>query len=363
LAQRFLAAQTLMDPLQPGETGGATPWVSFCMTTRRRPDFLLKTLKSLQRQTLKDFEVIISDNDVAASGRAVVEQLSDPRFRYSCNGEDLGMNASFNRSLSRATGQYVVMITDDDPIYPDMLETLRDLSRKHPGYGAYYGGCDVFQVNPRIAKLTLHRVGTNSCLAPLPLGHVRTFTAETYPHAFFGGELDMYTLWSVGMVKREIAQQVGLPDYGSPYLGDFTYIVSACSHSGCAVVNQSFGCQTVHDYNFGREECGQMTKAALGFIDCITSRFSGRPDWAQLKPKVEKYVGQWMVLHLLFLKQYFREFQLDSGQFEAVVPELFKLPFVRRFRLYYYLASIFMRLQRLQSDLRNAALRRMRESG
>jgi glycosyltransferase involved in cell wall biosynthesis len=333
------------------------------MTTRRRPEFLLKTLQSLQRQTVADFEGIISDNDPAGSGQAVVEGLKDPRFHYRGNGEDLGMNASFNRSLARATGQYVVMITDDDPIYPEMLETLRGLTVKYPGLGAYYGGCDVLQTNPVIAKFTLHRVGTNSCLAPLPLGTVRAYTSETYPHAFFGGELEMYTLWSVGMVKREIAQEVGgLPNYGSPYLGDFAYIVSACSHSGCAVINQSLGCQTVHDFNFGRKECGEMKTAAEGFSECIAKRFSTRKDWPELKVKVDKFVGQWIVLHSLFLKQYFKEFKIKDHNLYSVLPQLFKLPYVRRFRHYYYLGSIFMQMQRMQAELRNNVLRRMRKS-
>src|SRR6266436_6569976 len=104
------------------QTTEATPWVSFCMTTRRRPDFLIKTLRSIQRQTVENLEVIVSDNDPAGSARAVVEGLNDSRFRYFCNEEDLGMNASFNRSLAKARGEYVVMITDDDPVYPEMLE-------------------------------------------------------------------------------------------------------------------------------------------------------------------------------------------------------------------------------------------------
>src|SRR5438128_4067503 len=98
-----------------------TPWVSFCMTTRRRPDFLLKTLRSIQRQTFQELEVIVSDNDTAGSAKAVVDGLNDPRFRYYRNEEDLGMNASFNRSLAKARGEFVVMITDDDPVYPEML--------------------------------------------------------------------------------------------------------------------------------------------------------------------------------------------------------------------------------------------------
>src|SRR5262249_34873476 len=148
----------------------ARPYISFCMSTRCRPEFLSATLKSIQRQTFGDFEVIICDNDPAASGRSIVENLKDARFHYHCNGADLGMIQSFNNSLARAAGQFVVMITDDDPIYPEMLEVLRDLARTHPGFGAYSGGADVLQLNPRIARLTLHRVGANSCLAPIPYG-------------------------------------------------------------------------------------------------------------------------------------------------------------------------------------------------
>jgi hypothetical protein len=249
-------------------------------------------------------------------------------------------------------------------IYNEMLEILGNLAKKHPGLGAYYGCWDVLQLNPALAKFTLHRVGTNSTLAPIPYGTVRTFTAETYPHAFFGGELEMYTLWSTGMVKREIAQAVGgLPDYGSPYLGDFVYIVSACSRAGCAVVNPSLGCKTVHDLNFGRKECGQMKTAAIGFNECIAREFSKRKDWPELKAKVEKYVGQWIVLHALFLKQYFKEYKIEDHNLFTVMPELFKIPYVGRFRRYYYFGSLFMRLQRFQSDLRNSVLRRMRRGG
>jgi glycosyltransferase involved in cell wall biosynthesis len=338
------------------------PWVSFCMTTRRRPDFLIKTLRSIQRQTVANFEVIVSDNDVAGSGRPVVEGLKDSRFHYYCNEADLGMNASFNRSLAKAKGDFVVMITDDDPVYPEMLEILKGLSEKYPGLGAYSGGCDVVQTNPTLAKFTLHRVGNNSCLAPIPLGTVRTFSAETFPHAFFGGELEMYLFMSVGMVRREIAQSVGgMPDYGSPYLGDFAFTAATFSRAGCAIINQAVGVQTVHDFNFGRKECGEMKTAALGFTECMTKEFSNRPDWPRLKAKVEKFVGQWMVLHSLFLKQYFTEYKKNGDEsLRAILNELFEIPYVRRFRRYYYFGSLFMRLQRIQADLRNNALKRMR---
>jgi len=332
------------------------------MTTRRRPDFLRSTLGSLQRQTVGDFEAVISDNDPAGSGRPVVEGLKDPRFRYYCNEEDLGMNASFNRSIAKAQGEFLVIITDDDPVYPEMLQILQKMSLEHPGLGAYYGGCDMLQVNPTIARFTLHRVGTNSTLAPLQLGTIRTYTAETYPHSFFSGELGMYTLISTGMARREIAQSIGMPSYGSALMGDFAYISAACSVSGCAVINQALGCQTIHESNHGRKECGELKTAAVGFSKFIEDRFSQRKDWPELKPKVEKFVGQWVVLHSMFLQQYFKEYKIKDHDLYKVLPDLFKIPYVRRMRHYYYLGGIFIRLQRMQMDLRNFGLQRMRRA-
>lgn len=320
---------------------------------------MFKTLKAIQRQTVTDFEVIVSDNDTAASGRAVVESLKDPRFHYHCNEADLGMNPSFNRSLAKARGEFVVMITDDDPIYPEMLEILRDLSEKHPGYGCYFGGADMLQQNPDIAKLTLHKVGTNSCLAPLPYGAVRTYSAEAFPHAYFGGEIGIYMLWSVGMTRREIAQSVGLPDYGTPYLGDFVYTVTTCSRAGVVVTNQSVGCQTVHDFNFGRKECRQLKTALLGFVHTLTQRLGDRQDWPALKPKLEKFAGQWIILHCVFLRQYFRQLKLDNRELKATLREVFRIPFMKGARWFYYGGMAFLAFQQFQIFLRTHGLRRM----
>ena len=146
------------------------PWVTFCMTTYKRPEFLRNQLNSLLKQTFTNFRIIISDNDTSASGESIVKEINDPRISYACNEINLGMVKSFNRSLNRAATEYVVMITDDDPVYPEMLQTLYDLSIEYPGYGMYYGGCDIMCMDPDVARSSRLKVGTNSCLANLRIG-------------------------------------------------------------------------------------------------------------------------------------------------------------------------------------------------
>src|SRR5215216_4911650 len=114
------------------------PKISFCFTTFKRFDYLKDTLTTVQNQTFTDFEVIVSDNDPEQTARSIVEGF-DERFKYFPNDQNLGMKKSYNKSLERSSGEYIVMIADDDPVYPDMLETLLQLAEKYPGHSMYLG--------------------------------------------------------------------------------------------------------------------------------------------------------------------------------------------------------------------------------
>src|SRR5690242_19829824 len=119
--------------MNPTEAHIYKPWLSFCMSTYRRGPLLRNTLALMQQQRFSDFEVVISDNDPECSAQSVVAEFNDPRFRYFSNGTNLGMIGSFNKSIDRSRGEFVVPITDDDPAYPDMVQTLYDLHLKYPG--------------------------------------------------------------------------------------------------------------------------------------------------------------------------------------------------------------------------------------
>src|SRR3954462_10342509 len=108
------------------------PLISFCFTTYKRHDYLKDTLEGVRRQTYSNFEVIVSDNDPEQSGRVVLEAMNDSRFKYFPNNENLGMKKSFNKSLERSYGDFVVIIADDAPVYFAMLETLVELYNNYP---------------------------------------------------------------------------------------------------------------------------------------------------------------------------------------------------------------------------------------
>ncbi len=323
------------------------PWVTFCMTTYKRPEFLRSQLTSLLKQTFQNFLIIISDNDIEASGQKIVKEINDPRILYECNGENLGMVKSFNRSLFKATTEFVVMITDDDPVYPEMLQTLYDLSLSNPGYGIYYGGCDIKCMNPDVARSSRLKVGTNSCLANLPIGTIRTYSGKEFPFAYFEGKIGGHILWSTGIVKREIAQSIGgMPDFGAPYNTDFGFIVLSGAREGAVLLNTSLGCQVVHGQNYGFTEA-EFEKFYItpeAFYNSIVTGLPSDNDYSDLKEPLQLFISRWVVEYAISIKKFFRDKGISDKNFNVYVDKIFKIPYLRKWKLKYFMALNFPRL-------------------
>lgn len=317
------------------------PLVSFCFTTFKRQDYLRKTLQSVLCQSYQRFEVIISDNDPEGSGRTVVESFNDPRLSYAVNEVNLGMKKSFNRSLQRSSGDFIIMIADDDPVYPDMLETLVDLYDKYPGYGMYLGGCNWFCTNPEIARLYKLKVGANSCLSNQPIDTISAYSAKDFLSNFFNFGIFPSYLWSTGMVRREILiEKGGVPDYDTAFLGDYAYLSIMASHSGCVVINRALGHQTIHEQNFGRAQNDQIGKAAENFVKYVSSKINQVESWPHIEKHMHRFVALWVLTHLAFLKRYYSIFPSpDSANLGQIERQIFKMPLMKSLYIKYWLKT------------------------
>ena len=316
------------------------PLISFCLTTYKRREILKNTLESILRQDFDYYEVIVSDNDVEESGKSVLQQINDSRFKYFANGANLGMKPSFNKSLERSSGEYIVMMADDDPVYFDMVSTLVKLSKKYPGYGMYMGGCDWFCIDAEIAKLYKLNIGNNSCLSnEHDLNYVQAYSADEFLLNFFSFKIFPHYLWSTCIVRRNILiDKGGIPDYGTPFLGDYAYLPIMASDSGCVVINKSLGCQTLHSENFGRDQNEQIITAAKNYPKYVGERLNHLPSWPLIEKKLLEFTGLWVVTHLSFLKNYFKKLN-ENKDFKTIESEIFKIDFIEKYRLKYYLKT------------------------
>jgi hypothetical protein len=100
------------------------PKVTIGIPTRNRRDYLRAALSSVFCQTYTNLEVVVSDN---CSSDGTFEDLSeypDHRLRFVRQSTDLGMVQNFNAVLNLATGEYFLLLSDDDLLEPTAIETL-----------------------------------------------------------------------------------------------------------------------------------------------------------------------------------------------------------------------------------------------
>ncbi len=100
--------------------------VSFLIPSKNRLDLLRYCVHSIRQQTTDcEIEIIISDNASSEEYGSYVEGLSDSRVIYLRQPDPLAVTDNWCAALSRATGDYVLMLGDDDAIAPDFFATLR----------------------------------------------------------------------------------------------------------------------------------------------------------------------------------------------------------------------------------------------
>ena len=101
------------------------PRISVIVQSHNRPQGLRRALLSLQMQSFRDFEVVISDDSVTMQ-EAVQEVLAGPaaagldiRFRMTA---PCGAAESMREAFGRSTGEYIKILHDDDWLTPFSLE-------------------------------------------------------------------------------------------------------------------------------------------------------------------------------------------------------------------------------------------------
>lgn len=95
--------------------------VSILTPTFNRPDWLKLTLQSLIAQTYTNWECIVV-NDAGTDVKQVVDSFNDNRIKYYVNPVNLDLAGTRNVATEKASGDWFVMLDDDDQLFPEALE-------------------------------------------------------------------------------------------------------------------------------------------------------------------------------------------------------------------------------------------------
>lgn len=107
-------------------TSGASTRFTVVIPTRERADTLKYTLKTVIEQDYEDLEIVVSDNCSADETAALMATITDPRVKYVRTASRLSMVRNWEFALGHATGDFVMVLGDDDGLLPGSIGEISD---------------------------------------------------------------------------------------------------------------------------------------------------------------------------------------------------------------------------------------------
>lgn len=304
------------------------PWLSFCMSTYKRPVLLKQQLELILKQSFQNFEIVISDNDPDNSAGDVIKAINDHRLKYFPNLENIGTVKSFNKSIERATAEYVIMITDDDPVTEDVVEYFHEIINQYSGYGIYIG-CS------RACK---------------EAGIVEVFDNQKFIFQLLHPGLTTNLLWSSCVLEKKLLLEIGgLPDYEGLHLADHAMMVFCGNRNGGVIINKMFSHLTSHDNNFSKSNINFYYPACIHFYNLIIASVKKEAYIMNGENALLKHLERWFITGMFSLRKYFtyqnkRKDTIKQINFES--GRILELPFMRHLKYKYYLKLMIFNLKR-----------------
>lgn len=107
--------------------------VSIVIPTYRRPDMVVRSVKSSLNQTYSNIEVIVSDDASPPEDRQWVGEFDDRRLSFITSEKNAGIWTNWTRAIQAATGDYIVLLADDDYLSANFVEKMVEAVSRNGG--------------------------------------------------------------------------------------------------------------------------------------------------------------------------------------------------------------------------------------
>lgn len=179
------------------------PIFSVLIPSYNRPELLVPTIDSVLAQTEANFELIVSD-DASPRGAEIAAALSrfgaDSRFKFILQPKNLGWSDNRNALLAAASGEFVILLGDDDLLLPGALACLTRRLRDRPGSDLIAFGYEVIDLEGR---------HTYTRRAPGPFT-LEAGQGETWRELFYYDVLPMWAFHPFTLCcRRSLALKLG----------------------------------------------------------------------------------------------------------------------------------------------------------
>jgi len=146
---------------------------------------IASAVRSIQRQSLRNWELIVIDDGSSDRSSEIVESLRDPRVRLIREGKRAGLAARLNQAVGISRGEFIARMDADDLCFPDRLRRQVTYLTQQPQIDLLGCGAVVFASDARL-------------LGELPIGLTHeAITAQLYrgfpfPHPTWCGRAQWF---------------------------------------------------------------------------------------------------------------------------------------------------------------------------
>ena len=123
------------------------PMISVGMSVHNNERTIFSALKSLQKQTLTNWELILINDGSTDATLAVAQSFTDQRIRMISYAEKKGLAQRLNQAIDLSRGKYFARMDGDDVCFPERFQRQVDYLEHSPetdllGTGSIFFGAD-----------------------------------------------------------------------------------------------------------------------------------------------------------------------------------------------------------------------------
>ena len=270
--------------------------VTICIPIYKRLTTLARALLSVAAQDYPHIELIVSDNGQNGNKvKEIVEQWYPRPFRFRQNPSTVPISPHYNQLIEAATGQYCVVLDDDDTLSPDFVSELAGILDANPEVVVALAP----QESVDAAGKVLHRSSDQ-----LP----RILSGEDFIRSWNGHGFECYT----AMLGRTALMRAcgGYENFPRGTHSDDALLIKLCLNGSMAFGQHCTFRWQINDSSYGWsmscDELAEDTRQFLRFLEhhpTIVAYAARQPgQWKELKPLLLKlgwftYFERWSTIY------------------------------------------------------------------
>ena len=179
---------------------------SILIPTFNRKKYLENTIKTILNQKYNNYELIISDSGSTDDTWNYLSQLNNSNLKIFKPTKKLSEVENFEYIISKAKGEWVILIGDDDGVLPDFFINLDKIIEKYPDAEAISSNAG-FYYHENVKDLYGNRVISYNHLSN-KIAKKNSNISLLFCILGIYSRLDVPMLYTTGVVKRSLIEKI-----------------------------------------------------------------------------------------------------------------------------------------------------------